>query len=268
MRQYTFNFEIQTLLEQFVSAFNDIIIKRYDSNKTLTNPTSGNYVKFVYAPKQRVYETLNTPAPGGITLPVVAVNITNISRDQTRVFNKIDGFAANAGSGYSNGIVQKIPQPVPINITVNMTIVTKFQSDMDQIISNFIPYCDPYIIISWKLPSFSKNTEPYELRSEVLWNGAINMSYPTELNNNQAQRLTAETSFTIKGWLFKKMDETVKKIYTIETRYISEEPSIKLSAAESNTTIANNQPVEGFNKGDLVFIINNDEKTDSIFVTI
>ena len=268
MRQYTFNFEIQTLLEQFVSAFNDIIVKRYDNNKTLTPPTSGNYIKFVYAPKQRVYETLNTPAPGGITLPVVAVNITSVSRDQTRVFNKIDGFAANVGSSYSNGIVQKIPQPVPINIGVNMTIVTKFQSDMDQIISNFVPYCDPYIIISWKLPSFSKNTEPYELRSEVLWNGTINMSYPTELNSNQAQRLTAETSFTIKGWLFKKMDETVKKIYTIETKYINEEPTTKLSAADNNSTASNNILIDGFNKGDLVFVINNDRENDSIFVTI
>jgi hypothetical protein len=268
MRLYTFNFEIQTLLEQFVSAFNDIIIKRYDNNKTLTSPTSGNYVKFVYAPKQRVYETINTPAPGGITLPVVAVNITSVARDQARVFNKIEGFVANAGSGYSNGLVQKIPQPVPINITVNMTIITKYQTDMDQIISNFIPYCDPYIIISWKLPSFSKNTEPYELRSEVLWNGTVNMSYPTELNNNQAQRLTAETSFTIKGWLFKKMDETVKKIYTIDTKYIDQEPTVKLTPAQNNTTAANNQPIEGFNKGDLVFIINNNNENDSIFVNI
>jgi len=268
MRQYTFNFEIQTLLEQFVSAFNDIIVKRYDNNKTLTSPTSGNYIKFVYAPKQRVYESINTPAPGGITLPVVAVNITSIARDPSRVFNKIEGFAANAGSSYSNGIVQKIPQPVPVNIGVNMTIVTKFQADMDQIISNFVPYCDPYIIISWKLPSFSKNTEPYELRSEVLWNGAINMSYPTELNNQQAQRLTAETSFTIKGWLFKKMDETVKKIYTIETKYIDETPSTHFTPAENNTTAANDIPVEGFNKGDLVFIINNSNENNSIFVTI
>jgi len=268
MRLYTFNFEIQTLLEQFVSAFNDIIIKRYDNNKTLTSPTSGNYVKFVYAPKQRVYETINTPAPGGITLPVVAVNITSISRDPARVFNKIDGFAANVGSGYSNGMVQKIPQPVPINIGVNMTIVTKYQADMDQIISNFVPYCDPYIIISWKLPSLSKNTEPYELRSEILWNGNIAMSYPTELNNNQAQRLTAETSFTIKGWLFKKMDETIKKIYTIETKYINQDHTIPLTAAESNTTVANNEPIEDFNKGELVFIINNNQENDSIFVTI
>jgi hypothetical protein len=222
MRNYTFNFEVQTLLEQFVSAFNDIIIKRYNNNNTLTASTSGRQVRFVYAPKQRVYESLNTPAPGGITVPVVAVNITNISRDNTRVFNKLEGFNIVAsGLQYEDGgISQPVLQPVPVNITVNMTIVTKFQSDMDQIITNFVPYCDPYIIISWKLPT--KSTTPYELRSEILWNGSINMSYPTELNGGDAQRLVSETSFTIKGWLFKNSDTVVKKIYTIDSEYLIE----------------------------------------------
>jgi hypothetical protein len=223
MQNYTFGFEIQTILEQFVGAFNDIIIKRYDNTKTLTTPTSGIGVKFVYAPKQRVYEAINTPAPGGITLPVVSVNITNLSRDNSRVFNKLEGFAIETGSHYNrSGVLQHIPQPVPVNIGVNMTIVTKFQSDMDQIISNFVPYCDPYIIISWKLPSPSKSTVPYELRTEVLWNGTINTTYPTELNNTQAQRLVAETSFTIKGWLFKNVNETINRIYTINSDFTTD----------------------------------------------
>lgn len=223
MQNYTFGFEVQTILEQFVGAFNDIIIKRYDNNKTLSAPTSGIGVKFVYAPKQRVYESINTPAPGGITLPVVAVNITSITRDNTRVFNKLEGFTVETGSYYSKSdTLQHIPQPVPVNIGVNMTIVTKFQSDMDQIITNFVPYCDPYIIISWKLPFPSKSSIPYELRSEVLWGGTINISYPTELNNTQAQRLVADTAFTIKGWLFKSASDTVSRIYTIDSDFTTD----------------------------------------------
>jgi hypothetical protein len=220
MRNYTFNFEIQTILEQFVSAFNDIIIKKYDNNKGSVPPLSGIPVRFVYAPKQRVYEALTTPAPGGIQLPVVSVTISSISRDNSRVFNKLDGFFIDNASSNAS-LVQKIGQPVPVNIGVNMTIVTKFQSDMDQILTNFIPYCDPYIIISWKLPSSSTTT--YELRTEVLWNGTINVSYPTELNNTDSQRLVSETSFTIKGWMFKSSGETVKKIYSIESIYNNED---------------------------------------------
>lgn len=120
-------------------------------------------------------------------------------------------------------IIKKIPQPVPVNIGVNMTIVTKYQTDMDQIMTNFIPYCDPYIVISWKLPGIKQSTVPFEIRSEILWSGNVNVNYPIELAGNQSYRVSADTSFTIKGWMFKKMDETVKKIYTIQTDYNSPE---------------------------------------------
>jgi hypothetical protein len=221
VKNYTFNFEVQTLLEQFVAAFNDIIIKRYDNTKTVVPSSSAIKVDFVYAPKQRVYDTLNTPAPGGLTVPVVAVNITGIARDAKRVFNKLDGFYIETGDNEDGSLIKKVPQPVPINIGISMTIVTKLQSDMDQIVSNFVPYCDPYIIISWKLPNPKNPKNPYEIRSEVLWDGNIQLNYPDNLTANQPYRLTATTNFTIKGWLFKKMDDVVKKIYTIDSKFIS-----------------------------------------------
>ena len=223
MKNYTFNFEVQTLLEQFVSAFNDIIIKRYDNTKTLAPSLSGIKVDFVYAPKQRVYDTLNTPAPGGLTVPVVAVNITTLSRDPKRVSNKLEGFYIDTGDNDNTSLIKKILQPVPINIGVSMTIVTKFQSDMDQIISNFVPYCDPYIIISWKLPNPKNNKIPYEIRSEVLWDGNIALDYPKDLAANQPFRLSATTNFTIKGWLFKKSDDIINKIYTIDSSFFDTE---------------------------------------------
>lgn len=220
MKNYTFNFEIQTLMEQFVAAFNDVIVKRFDNTKTLIDPLSGNKVLYVYAPKQRVFNALNNPAPGGLTVPVIAVSIASITRDNQRVFNKNEGFNINYDPKInSEKLFKKIPQPVPINIGVNMTIVTKYQNDMEQIISNFVPYCDPYIVISWKLPSLSASRIPYEIRSEVLWNGTLNMQYPIELGPTQPFRVTADTSFTIKGWLFKKMDEYYKKIYTINSDF-------------------------------------------------
>ena len=230
MKNYSYNFEIPTLVAQFMDAFNDIIIKRYDNTGTLLPPTSGNFARFIYAPKQRVFDSLTTPAPGGITMPVVSVSIASISRDPSRVFNKNDGFLVNTNGFFGQqGTTLKVPQPVPVNIAINMVIATKFQQDMEQIISNFVPYCDPYIIISWKLPDSAKGSAPYELRTEVLWNGTINTSYPTELNGSQNQTLVSETSFVIKGWMFKQMSETVKKIYTIDSTYNIEEPSLPIT---------------------------------------
>lgn len=149
-----------------------------------------------------------------------------MSRDPSRVFNKVSGFHIPFNSTETpDDFVKKIPAPVPINIGINMTIVTKYQADMDQILTNFIPYCDPYIVISWKLPGLTKSQLPFEIRTEILWSGNVNLNYPTELNGNQAFRVSADTSFTIKGWMFKKMDETIKKIYTIQSDYfVSDNP--------------------------------------------
>lgn len=220
MKNWTYNREIEILLEQFTSAFNDIIIKRDKQSGTTDNIK----VNFVYAPKQRVFDVLKNPAPGGITLPAVSVSISSIQRDPSRTFNKAWGFNIETflpQTSATTDYIKRIKNPVPVNIGVNMTILTKYQSDMDQIISNFVPYCDPYIIISWKLPA-SQGKE-YEIRTEILWSGNLNLNYPTELNGNQSYRVTADTSFTIKGWLFKSKDlnENYKKIYVMNSDFVA-----------------------------------------------
>lgn len=220
MKNYTFGFEVQTLLEQFIGAFNDVIIKRYDNENKLLDPQEGFKVLYVYSPKQRVYSSLKDPAPGGLTVPCIAVQIASIARDQARVFNKNEGFNIESEQVDNTGqLVRNILQPVPVNITVNMTIITKYQLDMDQILNNFIPYTDPYIIISWKIPNITDSQIPYEIRSEVLWSGNINLQYPSDLGPTQPYRLTADTSFTIKGWLFKKVQPPIQKIYKIRSDY-------------------------------------------------
>ena len=219
MKQYTYHAEVMTMIEQFTAAFNDIIIKGYDQAGNLIN-NSDKKVRFVYAPKQKVYESLNTPGPGGITVPVVSISLAGISRDKSRVFNKNQGFNIPYNTpSVPEQFIKNIPQPVPINITINMSIMTRYQQDMDQIISNFVPYCDPYIIISWKFPGLKESSVPFEIRSEVLWSGEIRPTYTTELQGNQPFRLTADTTFTIKGWIFKRMEEVVEKIYYINADF-------------------------------------------------
>jgi hypothetical protein len=99
--------------------------------------------------------------------------------------------------------------------------MTKFQTDMDQIISNFAPYNNPYIVMSWKLPSSQGLASSYEIRSEVLWSGDISLNYPIEVSGTQPARVIADTSFTIKGWLFRgNTGEDVKNIFTIDQNFV------------------------------------------------
>lgn len=208
-------FEIKDLLIQFLAAFDDVIIKRYDKNRV---PGATQEVRYIYAPKQRVLFDLINPGQN-LVLPVVSVTIGSIQRDNNRVFNKNAGFFA-PGTPFENSpgpVTFYYKAPVPINIEVKMSIISRYQSDMDQILSNFVPFNNPYIILSWTVPKEFNLPYTQEIRSEVLWSGNVNMSYPTDINGNQKAQIIADTSFTIKGWLFPDPVAPAKNIYKIDT---------------------------------------------------
>jgi hypothetical protein len=220
MKNQTFHFEVKDLITQFVAAFDDIIINRYDNNRVIQNKVQ---VRYVYSPKQRVlYDLVNLAQ--NITVPVVSVSISNVSRDESRVFNKINGYYVSKGTDDVSAKTKSLyyGSPVPVNIAVNMSIMTKYQSDMDQILSNFIPYNNPYIILSWKLPEDLSSTGfaiPQEIRSEVLWNGTVNLTYPTDIAASDKYKIIGDTSFTIKGWLFPARKDSVGNIFYIKENF-------------------------------------------------
>jgi hypothetical protein len=89
---------------------------------------------------------------------------------------------------------------------------------MDQIISNFVPYNNPYIIISWKIPAdLLENTQ--EIRSEILWSGSVNVSYPTDINAAEKYKIVGDTSFTIKSWLFPAVSSDASNIFFINNNF-------------------------------------------------
>jgi len=208
MKSQQFYFEIRDLISGFVSAFDNVIIKRYDANRVAANSLQ---VRYVYAPKQRVLYDLVNKAQN-ITIPVVSISMGGITRSTERVFNKTMGLTLQQAPSATSAM----RMPVPVDITVNMSVITKFQTDMDQILSNFIPFNNPYIVISWKIPSEFNLASTYEIRSEVLWSGSINMQYPTDQNATDKYRITADTSFTIQGWLFPPAPAPTKNIYYID----------------------------------------------------
>lgn len=161
------------------------------------------------APKQRVIHDITNRAQN-ITLPVVAVNIEDIKRAPNRVFNKLDNIYNPTRSGKS-----AIKMPVPIDITISMSIMTKYMKDAEQIISNFAASTNPYIILSWKEPT-GIDDQVIEIRSEVDWSGSITRSSNTEYTASDKMSFIFDTSFTIKGWLFKSVNTNAPLIYFID----------------------------------------------------
>lgn len=217
MKNQAYHFEIEDLITQFITAFDDCVIKRFNGSREKKDQIS---VRYVYAPKQRViYDIVN--AGKNLTLPAVALNITSLTRDNSRVFNKLDGFyypatTKAAPAAFSNHVFS----PVPINIGLNMSIIAKYQADVEQIISNFAAYTNPYIVLVWKIPTSYNLTQTYEIRTEVEWSGNIALNYPGDIAATDKYRLTADTSFTIKGWLFPEAPtETTKNIFFIDANF-------------------------------------------------
>lgn len=209
MRNEGYYFEIHDLINQFMSAMDNIVIRRYNKDRAAQDRIA---VRLLYSPKSRTLSDLTNKA-GVITLPAVSTSIAGISRNPNRQFNKIHG--ANFFDIDNPLLSQKMLQPIPIDITMSVTIWARFQQDIEQIISNFAPYFDPYIIISWRLP-FLPNQE---IRTEIEWNNNVTLTYPQPLQANTLERWEADTSFTIKGWLFKEHKDSYKNIFKIESLY-------------------------------------------------
>lgn len=218
MQERAFHFEVRDVINQFIAAFDDVVIGRYNKQR---EELAQIKVRYVYAPKERVLFDIVNQAQN-ITLPVVAITPTSITRDESRVFNKIAGFDVPRYRTDSDPyrLMTHVRMPVPVNITVSMSIIASYQYDLDQIISNFAAYCNPYIIISWKLPMDFGFANVNEIRSEVLWDGNISLKYPTEVTASEKMRFEADTSFVIKGWLFPAADtDPIKTIYFINSNF-------------------------------------------------
>jgi len=213
MLQQSYHFEIKDLIASFIDAFDGTVIKRFNQNRDSEKEIK---VRYLYAPKQRVLFDILTPGQN-LTLPVVSITINGLTRDENRVFNKIAGFYVSQGDADTkrNALTNYFRTPTPIDIGINMSILTRYQTDMDQILSNFIPFNNPYIILSWQIPSSYNLRIPQEIRSEVLWNGTINLQYPVEQDPTAKSLIVADTSFTIKGWIFPEETDPVKNIFYI-----------------------------------------------------
>ena len=178
------------------------------------------------APKQRImYDVVNKNQ--NLELPVVAIDLTSVSYDTDRVFNKLDNFENYSSTRTSSSI----RTPSPVNLQVNMSILCRYMQDMEQILTNFIPYSNPYVVLAWKEPVSDDVNDVIEIRTEVLWSQDISVNTPTETTYSDKFRIVADTSFTIKGWLFANRNDSNSPIYFIDTNFVNVPNSTSLNGA-------------------------------------
>lgn len=214
MRQQAFHFELRDNTLALANALNDIIIKRFKDNSRTEVEKEVN-VRFVYGQKNRIlYDIIN--AAKATTLPVVALDLKSFSHDSQRIFNK--------NSEFYDPIIEgdhcaRYLTPTPIKLNFGVTIITRYRTDLEQIASNFIPFFNPYIIVSLKVPEKFNLQLDQEIRSKIKWDGSFNIEYPDPVDSNNKQLFTATTSFEMDGWLFKPEEPPAKPIYSIDANF-------------------------------------------------
>jgi len=225
----------------FTSAFDDAFVYRYNQNDLI--PESKIDVRYVHGPKHRViHDIINKDKV--LTLPVVTIEQTDLVRDPSRVVNKHQNIYRPLANDYRKK--GKLPTPVPVNIGVKVSIIAKYKEDIDQIVQNFAVNCNPYIVVSWKVPDEFKFDFQDELRMQIEWSQQCTYTTPAVLAKDDKYRITADTNFTIKGWLFPSTENPEGVIYVVDSNFINanlaaklvpydDYPSLSASYVESET---------------------------------
>jgi len=195
----------------------------------------------VFSAKQKVVADL-VNLGANIKIPIVAINITNVKRDPSRVFNKLQEMQFPRGianptlsSPATSWQSDSFKMPVPVKLSVTVSIISKFMRDLTQIYQNFLVNCNPYFYVSWTIPTGFLTTVT-EIRNKVTWSEDIQIITPIPAVANTTSHYEAETSFEIEGWLFGPVPtSTVENIYFIESQFI---PVVDINSSLWATTSA------------------------------
>jgi len=214
VNKYSYFRETFNCLTQFAAAFDDCFLYRYTNE---FEPKEKINVRYVFGPKTRIlYDIINQAK--NITLPVISMEQKNIKRDSSRIQFK-DQRITRPHINDKN--ISRIPTPIPVTMDIDVSIVANYKEDIDQIASNIIPWCNPYFIISWKIPEEFAMDFIEEIRTEVTWSGSIDYENPVNIDQSEKYKIIGNTSFNIKSWIFPGLETPQAPIYVVNTNFIA-----------------------------------------------
>lgn len=220
MRIESYNKEIKVATAQVLDVFNNIEIERLDKVGNLQKTIS---VPCLYGSRSRILKSLENRA-ATLKPPLLALSIVDFSRDIQRVHSVNEGLIFQPST---NTYEIRHNVGLPVNISYELYIVTKFQDDLDQILSNFVANMNPDIYVVWNYPlDPTKN-----IKSQLIWSDSISIQYPIEINENDPYRILATTNFLFKTWLFPGEAEAAIAI--------EEKPILKINVCENKPEALN-----------------------------
>lgn len=205
---YYYHEIIRRTIVSFGTLFNNIHIKHESENG---GDVSLLKVPIAYGPVQKFLARLDEKPDlrkrVAITLPRMSFEMTSIQYDPTRKVSTVQTFQANrSGVG-----PVKVYMPAPYNIGIQLSVITKYQDDMLQIIEQILPFFQPHFNLSIDLVNSIG-----EKRDIPIVLDGISMSDDYEGDFSTRRSLVYTLNFTAKTSLFGPIsdssDNLIKKV--------------------------------------------------------
>ena len=213
---YFYNESMRRMTIGFGQIFNNIQIKRKDSNGNITQSIR---VPLAYAPKEKFLARLDAQPnlderEFAITLPRMSFEITGISYDSSRKLTRVQKFK-HVKAGKEGKVINYNFVPVPYNISYNLYSFTASAEAGLQIIEQILPFFQPdYTVTVNAIPELNiKRDIPIVLNS-------VNYEDTYSGDFSQRRAVIYTLGFTAKTYLFgpastqKVVKEVQSDLYT------------------------------------------------------
>ena len=195
MFEYFYNEIFRSVIIGFGSMFNGIEIQHKNESD---NSISTLRVPLAYGPTQkflaRIEQQANLNKSTQMSLPRMSFEFTDLQYDPTRKSTQTQQFVVKNSTGSE---IKKGYVPVPYNMTIQLSVMTKLNDDMLQIIEQILPYFQP----TYNLPiNFLGDFK--EKRDVPIQLEGISMEDDYEGNFETRRALVYTLTFTAKTFLF------------------------------------------------------------------
>jgi len=253
--KYFYNESLRRMTIAFGQIFNNIQIKRKDSNNTVIQTIR---VPLAYAPKEKFLVRLDqqpnlNEREMAITLPRMSFEISGIQYDGARKLTRVQKYKT-VKTGIDGKVLNYNYTPVPYNISYTLNVFTATAEGGLQIIEQILPFFQPdYTVTVNAIPELNIKRDIPIILNDVNYED----SYSGDFTQRRAVIYTL--GFTAKTYLFgpastqKVIKETQTDLHTNTTQTESREVRITITpnptSADANDDFGFTTTITDFNDG-------------------
>ncbi|ADM79852.1 tail sheath stabilizer and completion protein [Aeromonas phage phiAS5] len=222
---YFYNSITRRYIVLMAQLFNGVQVARERDGKV-----SYNKVPITYASKERFVSKLNSVNSNmdenGIARVETILPRMNLTLVDM-VYNPLFKTGVNVRSqSLGAGMSVSRQNPVPYKYLFELSIATRFEDDMLQIVEQILPYFQPNF--TTKITELHESLTPIDRDIQVTIQG-LSMSEDLEGPSSERRRLQWDITFELDGWLYPPVSNLKGEIKTIYLDFFSNKTELKTS---------------------------------------